>query len=298
MSIYDISSTYDIIPKSLKNTVYLDGCMINRVKDTPLHTKNNATEFKFIIKEITKHDFNPEDWDGGDIDEDDGGHGGNVCICSKHITNLYYIKYINPNSKVNNLEFKVGSECVKKIDQDLYEKLVKDRCEICRKPIKNKGTTEGKHGCCSMNCLEISAQINKEICNYCSKKIPYHSKKRWKSIDEFRGYCSEECWENSHKRKLVLCKHCASPVVHMEREYYINYNRTYAYKKGYCTNECYLLRHFKMPFGKYKGELLSDMDDGYLRWLDEKGRKYDSCGQDNDKYQFFWYVFDKIIEFE
>ena len=81
-----------------------------------------------------------------------------------------------------------------------------------------------------MSCLESFAERTKEICNYCSKKIPYYQR-RWKSIDEFRGYCSEECWKKSHN-KLVLCKHCASPVVHMERGYYINYNRTYAYKPG------------------------------------------------------------------
>ena len=39
MSIHDISSTYDIIPKNLKTTVYLDGYMINRVKNSRLHDK-------------------------------------------------------------------------------------------------------------------------------------------------------------------------------------------------------------------------------------------------------------------
>ena len=80
-------------------------------------TKNNATEFKFIIKEITKHDLITLKIGMVAIltkmmVEMEEMYG----ICSKHITNLYYIKDFNPNSNVNNLEFKVGSECVKKID--------------------------------------------------------------------------------------------------------------------------------------------------------------------------------------
>jgi hypothetical protein len=149
------------IPLKIQNVLIYNSGVIHRISESKLITKNMKMEFLYIIKNIVKEKFNPDNWDSAD-DFTQGSREdeeNNVCICTHEIYNLYYIKHIN-----SGYIFKVGSECVKKIDNKLYIKITKDKCKIknCEVRLTNKKNKYQKNGYCSEHCY-LFKQKNKFV---------------------------------------------------------------------------------------------------------------------------------------
>ena len=82
-----------------------------------------------------------------------------LCICNHKIHNVYYIQH-----KRTGIIAAVGSECIKKVDEELHKKITKDLCDICDDEPLDKRTIEGREGKCS-KCYP-SWYYGKKKCNF------------------------------------------------------------------------------------------------------------------------------------
>jgi len=113
---------------------------------TPINpiSKSKKNEFLWIVEGITKHKFNELEWCGEEIVDDISR-----CICSQHIEHAYNIRH-----KPTGSEFRVGSQCVKKVSQELFDIITHDACKSskCQRPVLDKRTACGKKGYCTESC--------------------------------------------------------------------------------------------------------------------------------------------------
>ena len=105
--------------------------------------KNKQHEFLWILEKQTKSPFNENEWK----EDYFTGEGNTLCICSKNIELIYTIKHVPTNQS-----FVVGSECIKKISKNLYNKIFKEKCRVCSSVILDKRTKLGKNNICSYSC--------------------------------------------------------------------------------------------------------------------------------------------------
>ena len=143
------------IDKRVYKVVYLDEregrwkrCDTNFGNDIK---KDHYYEFLWVIENITKEEFDEMNWkvDNQSFDYDYGDVGSH-CICCHGIHNSYTITHIPTNNS-----FEVGSDCVKKISNELHRRITtkKDLCKTCREPEVDKRTNVGKEGYCSESCV-------------------------------------------------------------------------------------------------------------------------------------------------
>jgi len=142
--------------------------------------KNMKHEFLWIIEGITKKKFNEDEWKGDFLCIEK-----NHCICCHNINKQYIIKHIPTNKS-----FLVGCACVKKVSDNLYYNLVKDKCLWCKKPILDKRKTRKREGYCSKDCYESSYLDTLDKCKWCKNPI-LDNKKNY-------GYCSMDCYDGSY----------------------------------------------------------------------------------------------------
>ena len=107
------------------------------------YLNNNSTYHK---NEIDFWDV-PEKSQGDSCCEDEYCECNMKCVCGHHIRNLYYLQNIEET-----VTCLVGSECVKKASTDLYNKLVKDKCLICKEVLMDKRKEYQRDGYCSNEC--------------------------------------------------------------------------------------------------------------------------------------------------
>jgi len=105
--------------------------------------KNKQHEFMWILEKQTGSPFNEIEWEQDYFN----GESQTLCICSKNIELIYTIKHVPTNQS-----FVVGSECIKKISKNLYNKIFKEKCRVCNLPILDKRTKLGKNNICSNAC--------------------------------------------------------------------------------------------------------------------------------------------------
>ena len=126
-----------------------------------IFNKNKLTEFTNIIETKLNRPFKADEWTSYIPDnicdsEDDEMYR---CICSKKIKHLYYIKHIETD-----ISFQVGSECVKKLDNELGLGLTKNKCKICDNFIMDNRKKCSKKDCCSDFCMN-------KLCKLCDKPL-------------------------------------------------------------------------------------------------------------------------------
>ena len=111
-------------------------------------SKSKKSEFIWIVEGITKQKFDANDWKGWE-----SMGGANYCICSQAIEHQYTILH-----KPTGIRFSVGSQCVKKVSQHLYDIITHDSCAApnCWNPVMDMRTKHGKCGYCSNTCQENS----------------------------------------------------------------------------------------------------------------------------------------------
>jgi len=162
--------------------------------------KNKSTQFLKIIEKTIKRKFIPDEWidyhpineyDLYEIYKDVGTH----CICSQSINNLYFIKHIETGKA-----FQVGSECVKKISIQLFNKLTKKKCKVCDEILMDGRATLAKRGLCSYAC-------ESKICDGCSKiKSKPSYKYCYECFSKFKNKCLR-C-EKTISDKYSVCFKC------------------------------------------------------------------------------------------
>ena len=119
-----------------------NGFYIRYENDTSENMKKTFNQCLFAI--IGKS-FVPDDWTNGIKGYEDDNT--NYCICGHVIHNLFFIKH-----KPTGVQVQVGSECVKKIDKNLYKRITSDNfCLLCDDAIGKKLTIH-KQGFCSDTC--------------------------------------------------------------------------------------------------------------------------------------------------
>ena len=145
--------------------------------------KNKQHEFLWILEKQTKSPFNENEWK----EDYFTGEGNTLCICSKNIELIYTIKHVPTNQS-----FVVGSECIKKISKNLYNKIFKEKCRVCSSVILDKRTKLGKNNICSYSC-------NKGIFRFGNNKN--------KTITEVpKNYCEwlyKQHWVNDTLKELI-----------------------------------------------------------------------------------------------
>ncbi len=114
----------------------------------PVSRRSKKSEFIWIVEGITGQEFNANDWNGC---ESEGN--SKYCICSQAIEHQYTITH-----KPTNISFSVGSQCVKKVSQHLYDIITHDQCGAydCSRPVMDKRRKAGRCGYCSDTCHEGS----------------------------------------------------------------------------------------------------------------------------------------------
>jgi len=107
-------------------------------------SKSKREEFIWVVEGITGQGFNADDWVGKEEEGDI-----KYCICSQAIEHQYTITH-----KPTNMSFSVGSQCVKKVSQRLYDIITHDVCisSTCSNPVLDKRTKCGRRGYCSERC--------------------------------------------------------------------------------------------------------------------------------------------------
>lgn len=111
-------------------------------------SKSKKNEFTWIVEGITEQEFNEDDWSGYETVGD-----SKYCICSQAIEHQYIITH-----KPTNIKFCVGSQCVKKVSQDLFDLITHPTCVAtgCKDPVMDQRTKHGRCGYCSDTCHEDS----------------------------------------------------------------------------------------------------------------------------------------------
>lgn len=107
---------------------------------------NMATMFIKVTQALTGDEYFKGRWSIAKGYHEDGVDttGINLCICNHDIINVYFIQH-----KRTGIIAAVGSECIKKVDQELHKKITKDLCDICEDEPLDKRTIEGREGKCS-----------------------------------------------------------------------------------------------------------------------------------------------------
>ena len=146
--------------------------------------KNKEDEFLWILEKQTGSIFHEDDWEDQITCQDRKG----LCICSKNIQNVYTIKH-KPTSQ----SFVVGSECIKKISKNLYNKIFKDKCVVCDEPILDKRTKLGKKNICSDECDKSILHFGKYK-NIPIKKVP---------VSYLEWLCKQEWCKNNVKDRIT-----------------------------------------------------------------------------------------------
>lgn len=212
------------IPYELRNILVERYGIIERIEGQPLITKNQGTEFIYILKcffgKIVKDDWQIET-------NFDYINGETECICKHDIKYLYYITHI-PTSTT----FKVGSVCVEKIDEKLYMQTIKMKsdykklengnpiCKNCdtvlRKNSKNYLNNEDETTYLCKDCFNIVSKCIRcervEVQEYSSGKYKFYSCKR--CYDSIINSKCKKC-DNIKKvfynieEKCYLCSYCA-----------------------------------------------------------------------------------------
>ena len=145
--------------------------------------KNKQHEFVWILEKQTKSPFNENEWRQHCFT----GQEETLCICSKNIKLNYTIKHVPTNQS-----FLVGSECIKKISKNLYNKIFKEKCRVCNSPILDKRTKLGRINICS---------------NACNKGIFTYGKHYNKTITEVpKTYCEwlyKQHWLDDTLKELI-----------------------------------------------------------------------------------------------
>ena len=163
VSVHNTREQLAKIPDHIKDKVsYYD--QIYHRTDNKLVTNNMATEFIYILEQITEEPFNPSNFkglEGYSIDE----QGESFCLCTKPIQNLFTIEHISTGSF-----FRVGSDCIEKIDKDLYKQLIKERCKECTNLVLDKRKHYNNTGHCSLSCQKLTTEKLKKACWICKNK--------------------------------------------------------------------------------------------------------------------------------
>jgi hypothetical protein len=113
---------------------------------------NMATMFIKVTQALTEDNYFAGRWcvakgyPQGEKDEDEDIK---LCICNHEIDYIHYIQH-----KRTGIIAAVGSDCVKKVDKNLYKKITKDLCNICEDEPLDKRTIEGREGKC-IKCYKI-----------------------------------------------------------------------------------------------------------------------------------------------
>ena len=138
------------LPQDVLETV--DGRFYRRRFDTPALvnpvSKSKKCEFIWIVEGITKHKFDDKEWRGHL-----SGASAKRCICGEEIGLYYFITHMPTD-----ISFLVGSKCVKKVSQHLYDMITHESCIApnCWNPVMDMRTKHGKCGYCSNTCQENS----------------------------------------------------------------------------------------------------------------------------------------------
>jgi uncharacterized protein (DUF3820 family) len=174
-----ISKTKRVPVEELKQTISYDDTLnlFERKREAiscinPIN-KNKQNEFMWILEKQTGSPFNEIEWEQDYFN----GESQTLCICSKNIELIYTIKHVPTNQS-----FVVGSECIKKISKNLYNKIFKEKCRVCNSVILDKRTKLGKNNICSYSCnngiFRFGNNKNKTITevpkNYCEWLYKQH----------------------------------------------------------------------------------------------------------------------------
>lgn len=140
------------LPEELRADFSYDGCLVKRKRLTKHLFKNTKEEFIGVIELVIEREFYPEEFSPRtNVDYPlefykDLEYTSHYCICGTRIYNLYYIQ-----DKTTRFYFLVGSCCVKKVSEQLYNGIMNRACKQCESVV-DKRTTPGKLGFCSSNC--------------------------------------------------------------------------------------------------------------------------------------------------
>jgi uracil-DNA glycosylase len=143
-----------------------------------------------------------DEWEVYDRDDPDN-NDASFCICSQPITNKYYIR-----NKFNNNILRVGSECVKKIDnKDIREQI---ECKIHAQTYKNdKRNCEDKRMCRSCGIYKIDISTNHQQCEICRKtNMPINNN----YVHILNKKC-QKCYKKTIPKEIkynnvIICEEC------------------------------------------------------------------------------------------
>jgi uncharacterized protein (DUF3820 family) len=296
--------TLNHLPENVRRVLLCPQGMVERVPNTPLLTKTMRTEFIHIIQLVTKEIFNPEQWNGQSLQEDLNEEGiTECCICTKEIHNLYEICHIPTQ-----IRFKVGCDCVEKISKKLRDKIVKDKCIMCKGVVQDRRRRYQKDGYCGEECyadhnptIDFGKHENERIEDLPQSYIDWLNKK-YRHVDKFKTFFRIMDHKLRSNPKLAVIplkpvmpfgKHKGILLDNLPNNYivWLNTNvRCDPSKTDLFEQLDKMPLKPVMPFGKHKGILLDNLPDNYLVWLNTNVR----C--DPSKTDLFEQL-DKIYEF-
>jgi len=267
------------IPTELKDILVERDGIIERIEGQPLITKNQGTEFIYILKCFFGN-INKDHWlIETNLDYIDGE---TECICKHDIKYLYYITHI-PTCTT----FKVGSICVQKVSEVLYAKAIKMKSD--RERLQNGNSV----------CKNCNIVLRKGTKNYLNedREITYLCKDCFNNISkcvrcdtvEVKEYSSGKYKFNSCKKCLdgliaSKCKKCdnvKNTMIYFVNKEHRNFEDAY-YLCSYCSN-ILKVGEWTCYKNKYKNTKYKDVvkiDPEYCIFLVENG-----------------YVNDKITEY-
>ena len=177
-----------LIPDSLSGIITHSNGKYRRIIDSPLVTPTKLTEFLYVLEQLTGETLNPDNWDAFFTE---GDKMTAQCCCSQDIKNVYSITH------VSGIEVAVGCVCVKKILQDLYNKLT---CYVC----KNEGC----------NRLLADRRLMYQNDGYCSEPCATRKDREERKEREKREYDNtKSCADCSARISIIptwktVCKSC------------------------------------------------------------------------------------------
>jgi hypothetical protein len=207
------------------------------------------------------------------------------CVCSHNISNLNFILH-----NKTNIVLLTGSECVNNFEDCLLNQI---KCSICNTltNVRNMKIKPYSLKCCSNLCYNKKKFMNtllKKLINYISVKQrkKQRKEKALKKREEKALKKQEEQKKNEEEEEKEKEK------AHEQQRQRLR-ERQQKEKEKQKEKEI-KLTNYRLPFGKYEGQILKDTNPSYIDWVyrNVKLKKYKNLKEAIE------YNFDVIEEYE
>ena len=163
----------DEIPPEIWDKLERRGDALVRKPCKQLPVELMREEFLKVIEQATRGPFDPTEWTFHAEEQDPENEvDRNQCICSHLIHELYFIQH-----RPTRLIFMVGSECVHKVDENLFLGIKGKLCIHCEDTKIDKRTRAGKENLCE-ECFDYTRFRD---CVICKQRVVDVKEPAWKT---------------------------------------------------------------------------------------------------------------------